>query len=198
MSLGVAQASSTAFMLKQALVSALWASDPASHEVESVTSTAQPPATVAGTSTTTASDTEVYAVDVDDDAYVHVEREPLRYRSAIPMTAAGFAIFGVSYAISSLTGAIIADTRDDERLERYGRRMIIPVVGPWLAIGHTDSATGAWFTGLAGVAQTAGVVIGTIGAVHLAQRRRLKTQHQVMVTGSPLLGGGQLGLAGRF
>lgn len=112
------------------------------------------------------------------------------------MTAVGFSVLGGSYLVSSLTGAIVADTRDDERLERFGRRMIIPVVGPWLALQYTDSATGAWFTGLAGVAQTAGLVVGTIGAVRLARNRA--DRQRLTFTSSPILGGGQVGLSGRF
>lgn len=112
------------------------------------------------------------------------------------MTAVGFSVFGASYAISSLTGAIVADARDGERLDRFGRRMLIPVVGPWLAIPHTESATGAWFTGFAGAAQLAGLVLGTVGAVRLGQQRR--ESQRWAVTSTPLLGGGQLGVVGRF
>ena len=68
------------------------------------------------------------------------------------MLIAGVAVLASTYAASSLAGAIIFDTGDDSRRRNFGRRMMIPVVGPFLAATQSGSATGAWFTSLLGVA----------------------------------------------
>lgn len=112
------------------------------------------------------------------------------------MTAGGFAgLLGV-YVLTSLVGVIVADVKDDNpRLHRYGRRLLIPVAGPWIAISDTRSATAAWFTGFSGVLQAAGLVLGMVGAIRLGTHR---AKTRLAFDGSMHPGGGRLGVTLRF
>src|SRR5690606_2174363 len=96
-----------------------------------------------------------------------------RRNSGIGMTISGYTIFGTSYLISALIGTISIDyARDVGGTGTYGRRMLIPVAGPFMAIPRADSATGGLFTGLLGVVQVTGFVLGTAGAVRLGRANR--------------------------
>lgn len=90
---------------------------------------------------------------------------------------AGWTMFGSSYLLTALVGAIIADGRgicaDPARCERQGYYMMVPVVGPFMAIGPSNTASGSGFLGLAGIIQTAGLVMGIVGtAQFVADGRR--------------------------
>lgn len=93
--------------------------------------------------------------------------------SGIGMTISGYTLFGTSYLISALIGTISIDyARDVGGSGKYGRRMLIPLVGPFMAIPRSDSATGGLFTGLVGVVQVAGFALGTAGAIRLGRANR--------------------------
>jgi hypothetical protein len=93
--------------------------------------------------------------------------------SGIGMTISGYTIFGTSYLISALVGTISLDLAADVGgTGTYGRRMLIPVAGPFLAIPRADSATGGLFTGFLGVVQLGGFVLGTAGAIKLGRANR--------------------------
>jgi hypothetical protein len=93
--------------------------------------------------------------------------------SGIGMTISGYTLFGTSYLISALVGTISIDyARDIGGSGTYGRRMLIPLAGPFAAIPRADSATGGLFTGLIGVVQVTGFVLGTAGAVRLGRANR--------------------------
>jgi hypothetical protein len=99
----------------------------------------------------------------------------LRHRrnSGIGMTISGYTLFGTSYLISALVGTISIDYANDiGGSGTYGRRMLIPLVGPFMAIPRSDSATGGLFTGLVGVVQIAGFALGTAGAIRLGRANR--------------------------
>ena len=82
-------------------------------------------------------------------------------------------MFGTSYLISALIGTISLDLAADVGgTGTYGRRMLIPMVGPFMAIPRADSATGGLFTGFLGVIQVAGFALGTAGAVRLGRANR--------------------------
>lgn len=138
-----------------------------------------------------ASDTEAPVVVVTPTAppppappapTVIYNHQPLDHRSAalrhernlgIGMTISGFTIFGTSYLISALIGTISLDLAADTGGSGiYGRRMLIPVAGPFMAIPRADSATGGLFTGLVGVAQIGGLLLGTAGAIKLGRAKR--------------------------
>lgn len=96
-----------------------------------------------------------------------------RRNSGIGMTISGYTLFGTSYLISALVGTISLDyARDIGGSGIYGRRMLIPLVGPFMAIPRADSATGGLFTGLVGVVQVAGFALGTAGAIRLGRANR--------------------------
>jgi hypothetical protein len=93
--------------------------------------------------------------------------------SGIGMTISGYTMFGTSYLISALIGTISLDYASHVGGSgTYGRRMLIPIAGPFLAIPRADSATGGLFTGFLGVIQVAGFVLGTAGAVKLGRANR--------------------------
>jgi hypothetical protein len=93
--------------------------------------------------------------------------------SGIGMTISGYTMFGTSYLISALIGTISLDLAADVGGSgTYGRRMLIPVAGPFIAIPRADTATGGLFTGFLGVIQTAGFVLGTAGAIKLGRANR--------------------------
>lgn len=93
--------------------------------------------------------------------------------SGIGMTISGYTLFGTSYLISALVGTISIDyARDVGGSGTYGRRMLIPLAGPFAAIPRADSATGGLFTGLIGVVQVTGFVLGTAGAIRLGRANR--------------------------
>jgi hypothetical protein len=96
-----------------------------------------------------------------------------RRNSGIGMTISGYTLFGTSYLISALIGTISLDyAADVGGTGKYGRRMLIPIAGPFMAIPRADSATGGLFTGFLGVIQVAGFVLGTAGAIKLGRANR--------------------------
>lgn len=119
--------------------------------------------------------------------------------SGIAFLSSGLALFGSTYLASSLIGVASIDLENDDtrRSRAYGNRMLIPVVGPWIAAPKAGSATGAWFTGLLGVAQAAGVALTTVGAVRLGRAHRRRVE-QVSVGSHYLPGGGNVSLSFRF
>jgi hypothetical protein len=93
-----------------------------------------------------------------------------RRNSGMGMAISGYTIFGTSYLISALIGTISIDyAKDVGGSGVYGRRMLIPMVGPFMAIPRADSATGGLFTGFIGVIQLGGFVLGTAGAIRLGR-----------------------------
>ncbi|MCA9687683.1 MAG: hypothetical protein KC457_36325, partial [Myxococcales bacterium] len=93
--------------------------------------------------------------------------------SGLGMTISGFTMFGTGYLISALIGTISLDLAADVNgTGQYGRRMLIPVAGPFMAIPRAGSATGGLFTGLLGVVQIGGLVLGTAGAVKFGRAKR--------------------------
>jgi len=93
--------------------------------------------------------------------------------SGIAMTISGYTMFGTSYLISALIGTISLDyAADVGGSGTYGRRMLIPIAGPFMAIPRSDSATGGLFTGLVGLIQVAGFTLGTAGAIRLGRANR--------------------------
>jgi hypothetical protein len=103
----------------------------------------------------------------------HIASLKHRRNSGIGMTISGYTLFGTSYLISALIGTISLDyAADVGGTGKYGRRMLIPVAGPFMAIPRADSATGGLFTGFLGVIQVAGFVLGTAGAIKLGRANR--------------------------
>jgi hypothetical protein len=103
----------------------------------------------------------------------HIATLKHQRNSGIGMTISGYTMFGTSYLISALIGTISLDyAADVGGTGKYGRRMLIPIAGPFLAIPRADSATGGLFTGFVGVIQVAGFMLGTAGAIKLGRANR--------------------------
>jgi hypothetical protein len=101
-----------------------------------------------------------------------LERKKQRQR-ARGLTAGGWTTFGVTYAAALTIGVASIDLAGDDRRQRtWGRRMAIPVGGPFAAAFVSASATGTLFTVLTGAAQITGIALGTAGAVMLARQKR--------------------------
>ncbi len=93
--------------------------------------------------------------------------------SGLGMTISGFTMFGTSYLISALIGTISIDYANSvDGSGKYGRRMLIPIAGPFMAIPRSDSATGGMFTALLGIIQVGGFVLGTAGAIKYGRANR--------------------------
>ncbi len=96
-----------------------------------------------------------------------------RRNSGLGMTISGFTMFGTSYLISALIGTISIDYANSVGGSgKYGRRMLIPIAGPFMAIPRADSATGGLFTAFLGVVQVGGFVLGTAGAIKFGRAKR--------------------------
>lgn len=130
------------------------------------------------------------------------------------MMIGGWTMLGASYLFTALIGAIISDSKticeDPARCQRLGYYMMIPVAGPFIATGPSDSATGSIFLGLTGVIQTAGLILGIVGtAQFVADGRRNQsvmnndglrlTRRGLRVNATPTArGGAMVGLNYRF
>lgn len=126
---------------------------------------------------------------------------PLGYtpvaRTRKHLIVGGAVTFGVTYGLSSLVAAIGEDS------SRGGTNEVaalwIPVAGPFLQMGQTDSATGKFFLAGLGGAQLAGALMlyyGVTTKEHVLVRNDLVGSLQV----APMVAHGASGmvLAGRF
>ncbi len=122
--------------------------------------------------------------------------------------AGGASLFAVAYLYTSVLGAIAIDkgrkghtdpttgqsVHDDERIA-FGRRLMVPVVGPFMAIGHTDSALRKWGSAMSGLAQVGGVAMLVTGVV---LKRRAARERRFGITASASGNGGGILVHGRF
>lgn len=110
-------------------------------------------------------------------------------KSGRGLLAAGLTVAGAAYVLSSLAGAIAIDRSRDlgddpltevdegrrgERRRAFGRALLIPGVGPALAIARADTATRAWAAGVAGLTQAVGAGLAVVGIQRLVRARRLE------------------------
>lgn len=101
-----------------------------------------------------------------------LEQKKARAR-ARGMLIGGWTTFGITYAAALTIGVASIDlAKDDNRQRMWGRRMAIPIGGPFAAAFVSDSATGTLFTVLTGAAQTTGLALGIAGAVMLAKQKQ--------------------------
>jgi hypothetical protein len=108
---------------------------------------------------------------------------------------AGTLTIGIPYMVTSLAGAIAIDKAQDARRRTYGRALLVPVVGPFAAIPHTDSAVSRWGAAFSGILQVAAVGLVTAGVIATVRRKRTR---RLGMTASLQPGGGSVGLSGRF
>lgn len=110
-------------------------------------------------------------------------------KSGRGLLAAGLTLAASAYLFTSLSGALAIDRsrdraddplteRDEGRAARqrraFGRALLIPGVGPALAIARADTAVRAWGAGVAGLAQAVGAGLALVGVHRLARARRLE------------------------
>ena len=99
--------------------------------------------------------------------------EPRR-RSRIGLMIAGWATFVGSYLLSALVGLEMMSgsaTGPGEvclNCDTVGPRLLIPLVGPFLAIPEADGTDGKVVVGLLGSVQAIGLLLGTIGTALFA------------------------------
>ncbi|MBX7078487.1 MAG: hypothetical protein K1X88_04800 [Nannocystaceae bacterium] len=131
-------------------------------------------------------------------------------KEAKSLLTAGLVVFGVMYTITSLSGAIGIDTarthrgtdpatgaklEPDRRRVNFGRSMLIPVAGPFIAIPYGPKAMQRWGAAFAGATQLAGIVLTIVGTARL-RRARMFERYQL---GAGLArGGAMVGVSGRF
>ena len=127
---------------------------------------------------------------------------PLGYtpilRARKHLIVGGAVTFGVVYGLSAFVAAVGEDASRGER-ENTAASLWIPVAGPFLEMGHTDSATGRLFFASVGAAQLAGALMLYYG---VSSKDRVLVRNDLVgsLTVAPLAGNGASGmaLAGRF
>ncbi len=127
-----------------------------------------------------------------------------RSRRGLGMMISGYSAFFGIWLVTAIAGAATFDSAgenflddaDAQRRRAVGRRLMIPVGGPYAAAFVTDTATGALFSVISGLAQTATLTLGIVGTVIYAKHRR--AVRQVEVGAAPTLGGSMLHLRMRF
>jgi hypothetical protein len=110
-------------------------------------------------------------------------------KSGRSLLIGGITLGVTAYVYTSLAGALVIDKaralHDDplsmenearHRADRraYGKAMLIPGIGPALAIPKADTAMRAWAAGMAGLAQAAAVTMTLVGIHRLGRARRLE------------------------
>ena len=128
---------------------------------------------------------------------------PLGYtpiqRTRKHLIVGGAVTFGVVYGLSAFVAAVGEDASKNSGSRNEVGDLWIPVLGPFLEMGHTDSATGRFFLAGVGVAQTAGALMLYYG---LTSKERVLVRNDLVgsLTVAPIAGNGASGmaLAGRF
>lgn len=128
---------------------------------------------------------------------------PLGYtpveRTRKHMLVGGAVTFGVVYGLSAFVAAIGDDEARNGGRTNEVASLWIPVAGPFLQMGQTDSSTGKFFFASVGAAQLAGALMlyyGLTSKEHVLVRNDLVGS----LTVAPIAGNGASGmaLAGRF
>jgi hypothetical protein len=126
---------------------------------------------------------------------------PLGYtpveRARKHLIVGGAVTLGVSYGLSAFVAAIGEDANHSGNNEVAA--LWIPVAGPWIQAGQTDSATGKFFLVGMGGAQVAGAIMLYYG-VTSTQRVLVRNDLVGSLTVSPMAARGASGmvLSGRF
>ena len=119
-------------------------------------------------------------------------------RRGVGLMTSGFIVLGISYLATAITGAVLIDdanndfSRERSSYERaaqeaVGRRLLVPGIGPFLAIAPARSAFAGLGLGLVGAVQVTGLALAAGGIVRFARHRR---QRKLKAGVSTLPGGG--------
>jgi len=108
----------------------------------------------------------------------------------------GAVTFGVTYGISALAAAVGDDLRRTDPSREDISALWIPIAGPFLQLGQSDSSTGKFYLVQLGIAQSAGVIMLICGLSN--PRTVLVRNDQVAITPIVIRGGSGLALSGTF
>jgi hypothetical protein len=136
--------------------------------------------------------------DFDDSAptpygYTRVQR------TRKGMIIAGAVTLGATYLATAFFGAVAADVIKAEGSNTSTAPLFLPVAGPFLEVGETDSAVARFFLAVSGLGQGAGAVMLLYGLS--SSRTVLVRNDQLIVTSiAPMIAPGASGLSivGRF
>ena len=116
---------------------------------------------------------------------------PVEVKKGTVLIASGLALTGATYFFSALFGAIAIhkarkaavpdnpltpedEARPTDRDRKRGQALMIPVVGPFLAMKHTPSVTNQFGNAFNGALQVTGVVLAIVGAVRQSRYNQAK------------------------
>jgi hypothetical protein len=129
-----------------------------------------------------------------------VDRSITRQRRAgLGMMIAGWSLFGLTYLTTAFYGTIAIDQADgvfEEDIDdpftttpskKYGRRLLIPIAGPFIAAPAAPTATQGFGTALAGTLQVTGLALGIAGTVLYVKAKR--RGRELAFGAAPTLGG---------
>lgn len=128
---------------------------------------------------------------------------PLGYtpiqRTRKHLIVGGAVTFGVVYGLSAFVAAAGEDAANHSDHNNEVGALWVPVLGPFLEMGQTDSATGKFFLASVGAAQAAGALMLYYG---LTSKERVLVRNDLVgsLTVAPVAGNGASGMAvaGRF
>lgn len=195
--------------------------EPGSTQVSVMVSTATSESTPACATATTTAAVPAPIVEATPPAPTYTpspyaDRIHKDRKSGRGLLIGGLSLGGFTYLYVSLAGALIIDkarsmpsddpltpgnegrARDDRRA--FGRAMLIPGIGPALAIPKADTALQAWGAGLATITQLTAVTMTLVGIHRLARARRFERleQQRLSVGAMASSQGGHVSLSMRF
>jgi hypothetical protein len=108
-----------------------------------------------------------------------------RRKSGLGMVIGGLSTLGTVYLVTSMRGATMIDKAKRERIDystgleigpdrrgiAHGRALLVPAIGPFIALRHTSSASAKWLDVFCGTVQTASLVLAAVGFVRMRQGR---------------------------
>ncbi|MBK8265466.1 MAG: hypothetical protein IPK80_29580 [Nannocystis sp.] len=132
-------------------------------------------------------------------AYPIYPYKPPKPRKA--MMIAGWTVFGASYLPTAFTGANIYDWcshnrqgADRESCREIGQMLMIPAIGPFMAINKIESQTEGYYLALTGATQTIGLMMALIGTSRYVRDKKAArlSQHGVRVAKGVHVGAGSV------
>lgn len=132
--------------------------------------------------------------------YVEGQRVPYGYvkieKKRKGLIIGGAVTLGATYFVSTMVGAIGEDLQETGETNSDMSAMFIPIAGPFIQAGQTETSSGKWWLVNLGLAQTAGAIMLYIGLT--STRTLLVRTDQVSI--GPMTANGASGMmvSGRF